>query len=297
MTVRYERAVALLGYTHAELLDEVVDAFAARDAAAAFAAIDRVVQTGQDPRRFVDDLLERLRDLIVVERDGSGRRRRAARHARQEELARMARQADVFGAAQLSRTADLVIAALDEMTGATSPRLQLELLVARVLAQGAAASPRRPWRRLPPSCAAARGASGPFRASDSETKRPRRPPCRRPPSSARSAPVAERAQPEPRARRRPERPDHPAAAARRVARGARPPRADQPFVVAARLPPLSRPARAATCSPSTFQSQSDVAKFKQLSAGAGPSEDLRTGDPGGARHPGEVHRQARCRAA
>ena len=72
VTVRYERAVALLGYTHAELLDEVVDAFAARDAAAAFAAIDRVVQTGQDPRRFVDDLLERLRDLIVVSATGQG---------------------------------------------------------------------------------------------------------------------------------------------------------------------------------------------------------------------------------
>jgi DNA polymerase-3 subunit gamma/tau len=70
--VRYERAVALLGYTHGALLDEVVTAFAAHDAAAAFAAIDRVVQTGQDPRRFVDDLLERLRDLIIVAATGEG---------------------------------------------------------------------------------------------------------------------------------------------------------------------------------------------------------------------------------
>ena len=76
---RYARAVALLGYTHAELLDEVVDAFGAADAAAAFAAVDRVVQTGQDPRRFVDDLLERLRDLIVVAATGPGCRRGAAR--------------------------------------------------------------------------------------------------------------------------------------------------------------------------------------------------------------------------
>jgi DNA polymerase-3 subunit gamma/tau len=68
----YERAVALLGYTHGALLDEVVTAFAAHDAAAAFAAIDRVVQTGQDPRRFVDDLLERLRDLIIVAATGEG---------------------------------------------------------------------------------------------------------------------------------------------------------------------------------------------------------------------------------
>ena len=77
--IEYERAVALLGYTHAALLDEVVDAIGARDAAAAFAAVDRVVQTGQDPRRFVEDLLERLRDLIVVGRDRRGRGRRAAR--------------------------------------------------------------------------------------------------------------------------------------------------------------------------------------------------------------------------
>ncbi|MBN9190200.1 MAG: DNA polymerase III subunit gamma/tau, partial [Microbacterium sp.] len=70
--VTYERAVSLLGYTHAELLDAVVDAFGAGDAAAAFSAVDRVVQTGQDPRRFVDDLLERLRDLIVIAATGQG---------------------------------------------------------------------------------------------------------------------------------------------------------------------------------------------------------------------------------
>ncbi|WP_307486675.1 DNA polymerase III subunit gamma and tau [Microbacterium trichothecenolyticum] len=130
--VRYERAVALLGYTHSELLDEVVDAFAALDGAGAFAAVDRVVQTGQDPRRFVDDLLERLRDLIIVAATGAGAAA-VLRGVPDDELERMARQATAFGAARLSRTADLVVAALDEMTGATSPRLQLELLVARVL--------------------------------------------------------------------------------------------------------------------------------------------------------------------
>ncbi|KZE42980.1 DNA polymerase III subunit gamma and tau [Microbacterium sp. T32] len=130
--VNYERAVALLGYTHSELLDEVVDAFAALDGAAAFAAVDRVVQTGQDPRRFVDDLLERLRDLIVVAATGAGASA-VLRGVPDDELERMARQATAFGVARLSRTADLVVAALDEMTGATSPRLQLELLVARVL--------------------------------------------------------------------------------------------------------------------------------------------------------------------
>ncbi|HEY9307112.1 MAG TPA: DNA polymerase III subunit gamma and tau, partial [Microbacterium sp.] len=134
--VSYARAVALLGYTHAELLDEVVDAFAASDAAAAFAAVDRVVQTGQDPRRFVDDLLERLRDLIVVSATGQGAAA-VLRGVSAEDLARMQRQADAFGTSRLSHIADLVIATLDDMTGATSPRLQLELMVARVLARGA----------------------------------------------------------------------------------------------------------------------------------------------------------------
>ncbi|WP_314455754.1 DNA polymerase III subunit gamma and tau, partial [uncultured Microbacterium sp.] len=130
--VRYERAVALLGYTHSELLDEVVDAFASNDGGGAFAAVDRVVQTGQDPRRFVDDLLERLRDLIIVAATGAGASA-VLRGVPDDELERMARQATAFGVHRLSRTADLVVAALDEMTGATSPRLQLELLVARVL--------------------------------------------------------------------------------------------------------------------------------------------------------------------
>ncbi|MGB3375714.1 MAG: DNA polymerase III subunit gamma/tau, partial [Microbacterium sp.] len=70
--VTYSRAVALLGYTHAALLDEIVEALAAGDAAASFPAVDRVVQSGQDPRRFVDDLLERLRDLIVIAAVGDG---------------------------------------------------------------------------------------------------------------------------------------------------------------------------------------------------------------------------------
>jgi DNA polymerase-3 subunit gamma/tau len=137
--VTYARAVALLGYTPDELLDEVIDAFGAADAAAAFSAVDRVVQTGQDPRRFVDDLLERLRDLIVVAATGQGAAA-VLRGVSADDLARKQRQADAFGTARLSRIADLVIATLDDMTGATSPRLQLELMVARVLARGADAA-------------------------------------------------------------------------------------------------------------------------------------------------------------
>jgi DNA polymerase-3 subunit gamma/tau len=135
-TIQYERAVALLGYTHGALLDEVVDAIAARDAGAVFGAVDRVIQTGQDPRRFVEDLLERLRDLIVVAatRDGASA---VLRGVPQDEIDRMSGQSAAFGAAELSRAADVVNTALTEMTGATSPRLHLELMVARLLVPAA----------------------------------------------------------------------------------------------------------------------------------------------------------------
>ncbi|RZS55075.1 DNA polymerase-3 subunit gamma/tau [Microcella putealis] len=134
--VTYERAVALLGYTHGALLDDVVTALAQQDAAAAFQAVDRVIQTGQDPRRFVDDLLERLRDLIVVQAtsdDASA----VLRGIPQDDLERMHAQAAHFGPAQLSRAADIVNRALTEMTGATSPRLHLELMTARLLVPAA----------------------------------------------------------------------------------------------------------------------------------------------------------------
>jgi DNA polymerase-3 subunit gamma/tau len=132
-TIDYERAVALLGYTHGALLDEVVDAIGAKDAAEAFAAADRVVQTGQDPRRFVEDLLERLRDLIVVAASSPEAAAAVLRGIPDDELTRMATQAAAFGPAELSRVADLVNQTLTEMTGATSPRLHLELMLARVL--------------------------------------------------------------------------------------------------------------------------------------------------------------------
>ncbi|WP_231382808.1 DNA polymerase III subunit gamma and tau [Cryobacterium sp. MP_M3] len=132
-SVEYERAVALLGYTNASLLDESVDAIAARDPSAAFDAVDRVIQTGQDPRRFVEDLLERMRDLIIVAATSAAGAAAVLRGVPQDELDRMALQAAKFGPAELSRTADILNAALTEMTGATSPRLHLELMIARVL--------------------------------------------------------------------------------------------------------------------------------------------------------------------
>ncbi len=133
----YESAAALLGFTDGELLDAAIDAFAAGDAASVFRSIDKVVETGLDPRRFVEDLLERLRDLIVVAAvtDGAGS---VLRHVPEDQLERMRRQAAAFGPGALSRAADVVNSGLTEMTGATAPRLQLELIAARILLPGAA---------------------------------------------------------------------------------------------------------------------------------------------------------------
>jgi DNA polymerase-3 subunit gamma/tau len=132
----YESAAALLGFTDTELLDAIIDAFAAGDAAGVFHQVDRVVETGLDPRRFVEDLLERLRDLIVVAAvpDGASS---VLRLLPEDQVERMRQQSGAFGAGALSRAADIVNAGLTEMTGATAPRLQLELICARVLLPGA----------------------------------------------------------------------------------------------------------------------------------------------------------------
>ncbi|MDN5814129.1 MAG: DNA polymerase III subunit gamma and tau, partial [Micrococcaceae bacterium] len=137
----YELAVSLLGYTHATLLDDVVDAMAAQDAATVFSAVDRVIQTGHDPRRFVEDLLERFRDLIIVKampEDAS----HVIRGLPEDQLHRMTQQATLLGHAELSRSADVTNQALTEMTGATSPRLHLELLCARLLLPASDATER-----------------------------------------------------------------------------------------------------------------------------------------------------------
>ncbi|WP_434591952.1 DNA polymerase III subunit gamma and tau [Streptomyces sp. A5-4] len=130
--VTYAMATALLGYTESSLLDSVVDAFAAGDGAAAFEIVDQVIEGGNDPRRFVADLLERLRDLVILAAVPDAREKGLI-DAPSDVVERMQAQASVFGAAELSRAADLVNTGLTEMRGATSPRLQLELICARVL--------------------------------------------------------------------------------------------------------------------------------------------------------------------
>ncbi|PVG82382.1 DNA polymerase III subunit gamma/tau [Nocardioides gansuensis] len=134
--VTHALATGLLGFTPETLLDEVVDAFAARDGGAVFGVVDKVVETGQDPRRFTEDLLRRLRDLVIVaavpEAPASG-----LIDVAEDAGERLVAQAARFGAIELSRAADIVAAGLTEMRGATAPRLLLELICARVLLPGA----------------------------------------------------------------------------------------------------------------------------------------------------------------
>ncbi|MFI7133364.1 DNA polymerase III subunit gamma and tau [Nonomuraea sp. NPDC050153] len=135
--ITYAKAVSLLGYTDGDLLDEVVNAFAARAGGQVFHAVNRVIEGGHDPRRFASDLLERFRDLVILanvpEAASSGLLDRPA-----DELERLVQQAASMGPAELTRAAEVFNAGLTEMRGATSPRLLLELMCARVLLPGAA---------------------------------------------------------------------------------------------------------------------------------------------------------------
>ncbi|CAM5636502.1 DNA polymerase III subunit gamma/tau OS=Streptomyces alboniger OX=132473 GN=dnaX PE=3 SV=1 [Streptomyces alboniger] len=145
--VTYAMATSLLGYTDGSLLDSVVEAFASGDGAAAFEVVDRVIEGGNDPRRFVADLLERLRDLVILAAVPDAAEKGLI-DAPTDVVERMQAQAGVFGGAELSRAADLVNEGLTEMRGATSPRLQLELICARVLLPAAYDDERSVMARL-----------------------------------------------------------------------------------------------------------------------------------------------------
>ncbi|WP_345581087.1 DNA polymerase III subunit gamma and tau [Streptomyces prasinosporus] len=145
--VTYAMATSLLGYTDGSLLDSVVEAFATGDGAAAFEVVDRVIEGGNDPRRFVADLLERLRDLVILAAVPDAAEKGLI-DAPADVIERMQAQAGAFGAAELSRAADLVNEGLTEMRGATSPRLQLELICARVLLPAAYGDERSVMARL-----------------------------------------------------------------------------------------------------------------------------------------------------
>jgi DNA polymerase III subunit gamma/tau len=200
----YERAVALLGYTDASLLDEIADAFAAGDGAAVFRVVNRVIEGGHEPRRFAADLLDRFRDLIVLA---------AVPDAAEiglldlppDRAELMAAQAGRFGQAGLTRAADIVSTGLDQMRGATSPRLLLELMCAQVLLPAAASDEKSLLARLerlergtPPSPGPQSLPRAPHSGSDDDAERTEAAspagrqapePARPQPSPSRSAPA------------------------------------------------------------------------------------------------------------
>lgn len=139
--IEYERSINLLGFTHDNLMAEVIDAFAELDAAKAFAAVDKVVQSGQDARRFLEDLLERIRDLMLVNSLGKDAQS-ILRGIGPEQFEQLEIQAARFGLSQLTASAEATAKALSDTSAASNPRLQLELLCARILAPVTTAKPQ-----------------------------------------------------------------------------------------------------------------------------------------------------------
>jgi DNA polymerase-3 subunit gamma/tau len=134
--VSYEIAIQLLGFTDGALLDDAIDALAARDGATLFKTVDRVIESGHDPRRFAGDLLERLRDLMIVDALEATNANSILRGLPDDQLERMRTQSTNIGAANLSRCADIASEGLTQMRGATAPRLILELICGRMLLPG-----------------------------------------------------------------------------------------------------------------------------------------------------------------
>jgi DNA polymerase-3 subunit gamma/tau len=131
--VSYEIAIQLLGFTDGALLDDALDAIAARDGATLFKTIDRVIESGHDPRRFTSDLLERLRDLMIVDALKDSTANSILRDLPEDQMERMRNQSNRIGTASLSRAADIAAEGLTQMRGATAPRLILELICGRIL--------------------------------------------------------------------------------------------------------------------------------------------------------------------
>ena len=131
--VSYDIAIQLLGFTDGALLDDAIDAIAARDGATLFKTIDRVIESGHDPRRFTADMLERIRDLMIVDALKDSTANSILRDMPDDQMERMRNQAAHIGAANLSRAADIAAEGLTQMRGATAPRLMLELICGRIL--------------------------------------------------------------------------------------------------------------------------------------------------------------------
>ncbi|TBT88606.1 DNA polymerase III subunit gamma and tau [Propioniciclava sinopodophylli] len=200
--VSYAQATALLGYTPDSLLDEIMDAFAAGDAHGVFACVDKVIEVGQDPRRFAEDLLRRLRDLIVVSAVPDALATGLVDVAA-DQGERLTTQANGMGRGELTRAAEVIAKGLTDMRGTTAPRLHLELMCARVLLPGADVDERgvharldRLERRLQMAAGADSHAPRPERADGpAEVPAPQRPapspqpgPAPRPQEAAPAAP-------------------------------------------------------------------------------------------------------------
>lgn len=180
--VTYERAVALLGVTDVGLIDDIVDGLVAGDGPAVFGTVDRLVEAGHDPRRFTGDLLERLRDLVLLKAVPDAADRGLVAMP-EDELNRMRAQADKLGPATLTRYAEILHAGLIEMRGATAPRLLVELLCARMLLPAASATDAAVLQRIEglerrvtlgpaPTAAPAAAVSAPAPAASPEPARP-----------------------------------------------------------------------------------------------------------------------------
>ncbi|MGW4214926.1 DNA polymerase III subunit gamma and tau [Lentzea sp. NPDC004789] len=177
--VKYERAITLLGVTDSALINDVVDGLAAGDGAAVFGTIDRLVEAGHDPRRFASDLLDRLRDLVLLCAVPDAADRNLV-SAPEDELATMSAQAERIGPATLTRYAEIVHTGLVEMRGATAPRLLLELLVSRMLLPSVSQSEAALLQRLEqlerrPPAAIAAGADAPPAGGPVFTRRSQQP--------------------------------------------------------------------------------------------------------------------------
>jgi len=131
--VSYEIAIQLLGFTDGALLDDAIDAIAAHDGATLFKTIDRVIESGHDPRRFTSDMLERIRDLMIVDALKDSASNAILRDIPDDQMERMQNQTNRIGTANLSRAADIAAEGLTQMRGATAPRLMLELICGRIL--------------------------------------------------------------------------------------------------------------------------------------------------------------------
>lgn len=131
--VSYDIAIQLLGFTDDALLDDAIDAIAAHDGATLFKTIDRVIESGHDPRRFTSDMLERIRDLMIVDALKDATANSILRDMPDDQMERMRNQANRIGSANLSRAADIAAEGLTQMRGATAPRLMLELICGRIL--------------------------------------------------------------------------------------------------------------------------------------------------------------------